>query len=116
MFRNLLDNARSFSTPDATVALQLRRVAGEALVTVEDAGPGPPSENLETVFQRFYTARPKGSAFGGNSGLGLSIAKQIVEAHGGRIWAENRADDGGRVSGARFSVALPEAGAPRAAR
>ena len=62
-----------------------------------------PPDNLETVFQRFYTSRPKGAAFGGNSGLGLAIAKQIVEAHGGRIWAENRR----RSGGARFTVALP---------
>jgi two-component system sensor histidine kinase ChvG len=79
-------------------------------VTVEDDGPGIPDENLETVFQRFYTARPKGAAFGGNSGLGLSIGRQIVVAHGGRVWAENRLDADGRVVGARFSVVLPVEG------
>jgi pantetheine-phosphate adenylyltransferase len=67
------------------------------------------SENLETVFERFYTARPKGAAFGGHSGLGLSIARQIVDAHGGRIWAENVMDTEGKVAGARFNVSLPEA-------
>jgi two-component system sensor histidine kinase ChvG len=76
---------------------------------VEDDGPGLPAENLETVFERFYTSRPKGAMFGGHSGLGLSIARQIVEAHGGEIRAENRITPDGRVLGARFVVSLPEA-------
>ena len=104
VFRNLIDNARSFSPPGGEVRVILERRRGEAVVVIEDEGPGIPSENLETVFQRFYTSRPKGAAFGGNSGLGLSIARQIVTAHHGTIHAENR--DGG---GARFVVALPEA-------
>ena len=84
VFRNLIDNARSFSPPGGEVRVTLRaRAARQAVVTVEDDGPGMPPENLETVFERFYTSRPKGAAFGGNSGLGLSIARQIVEAHGG---------------------------------
>jgi two-component system sensor histidine kinase ChvG len=109
VFRNLVDNAKSFSPPGAEVQVRLRREAGEAIAAVDDEGPGIPAENLETVFQRFYTSRPKGAAFGGNSGLGLSIARQIVEAHGGRVWAENRTDEEGQVLGARFQVALPEA-------
>ena len=68
-----------------------------------------PPDNLETIFERFYTSRPKGRAFGGNSGLGLSIARQIVEAHGGLIHAENRHDAAGAVIGARFVVDLPDA-------
>jgi two-component system sensor histidine kinase ChvG len=68
-----------------------------------------PPENLETVFERFYTSRPKGAAFGGASGLGLSIARQIIEAHGGKIHAENRLGEGGAIVGARFVVALPAA-------
>jgi two-component system sensor histidine kinase ChvG len=112
VFRNLVDNARSFSPPEKPVILRLERRPNEALVMVEDFGPGVPADNLETVFERFYTSRPKGSAFGGNSGLGLSIARQIVDAHGGRIWAENRTDEAGRVLGARFLVALPAAGGP----
>ncbi|MGA0603426.1 stimulus-sensing domain-containing protein [Caulobacter sp. KR2-114] len=108
VFRNLIDNARSFSPPGGEVRVSAVRQKGEVLVTVEDDGPGMPPDNLETVFERFYTSRPKGAAFGGNSGLGLSIARQIVEAHNGRIWAENREQDG-QVIGARFSVALPAA-------
>lgn len=118
VFRNLIDNARSFSPADGTVRVRLSRDAADAerpvRVAVEDDGPGIPSENLETVFQRFYTSRPKGTAFGANSGLGLSIARQIVEAHGGRIRAENRDGADGAIAGARFEVALPNAAVRRA--
>jgi two-component system sensor histidine kinase ChvG len=77
---------------------------------VSDQGPGIIPENLESVFQRFYTDRPKGVAFGGNSGLGLSIARQIVEAYKGRIWAENISGlEPGQRLGARFIVEVPGA-------
>ena len=109
VFRNLIDNARSFSPPDAAVKVALKRSGRQATVTVEDEGPGIPPDNLETVFERFYTSRPKGAVFGGHSGLGLSIARQIVDAHNGRIWAENRTDAAGKVVGARFNVVLPDA-------
>jgi hypothetical protein len=109
VFRNLIDNARSFSAAGGEVRVTLARDQGPVIVTVDDDGPGIPPENLETVFERFYTSRPKGKAFGGNSGLGLSIARQIVEAHGGVMRAENRQDAAGRVIGARFRVDLPEA-------
>ena len=111
VFRNVIDNARSFSSPGGEVRVTLARDRGRAVVTVDDDGPGMPPENLETVFERFYTARPKGTAFGGNSGLGLSIARQIVEAHGGQIHAENRTDGTGKVTGARFVVSIPARGA-----
>jgi len=103
VFRNLIDNARSFSPPGGEVRVSVTHFRGEAVICVDDDGPGIPPENLETVFERFYTSRPKGAAFGGNSGLGLSIARQIVEAHGGEIHAENRTE-----GGARFIVRLPE--------
>ena len=116
--RNLIDNAMTFSTAgahvDVTVSLREDDNLQWAAITVEDNGPGVPQENLERIFERFYTERPDGAAFGSHSGLGLAIARQIVEAHGGRIWAENRADGQnkpGGVSGARFIVALPHASA-----
>ena len=115
VFRNLIDNARSF-TGEGEVRVGLRKAGTEVLITVEDDGPGIPPENLETVFERFYTSRPKlpgkssPVAGIGNSGLGLSIARQIVLAHGGRIWAENRLNADGQVQGARFTVSLPVRG------
>ncbi len=109
VFRNLIDNARSFSPPGGEVRVRVGHLHRKLIATVDDDGPGIPPDNLETVFERFYTSRPKGAAFGGNSGLGLSIARQIVEAHGGRIWAENREDAEGKVVGARFGVEFPEA-------
>ncbi|MDB5454776.1 MAG: integral rane sensor signal transduction histidine kinase [Caulobacter sp.] len=108
VFRNLIDNARSFSPADGLVRVTLARARGKLVATIDDDGPGLPPDNLETIFERFYTSRPKGRAFGGNSGLGLSIARQIVEAHGGEIHAENRRDSTGKVLGARFVVGLPE--------
>ncbi|CAN7597063.1 sensor N-terminal transmembrane domain-containing protein [Phenylobacterium sp. LjRoot164] len=109
LLRNLIDNARSFSAKGGQVRVQLERGRGQAVLTVDDDGPGIPPDNLETIFQRFYTSRPKGAAFGGNSGLGLSIARQIAAAQGGSIRAENRTDPDGGVEGARFVVTLPEA-------
>jgi two-component system sensor histidine kinase ChvG len=114
VFRNLIDNARSFSPEARTVRVIVRRdeadTARPLRILVEDDGPGIPPENLETVFERFYTSRPRGTAFGSNSGLGLSIVRQIVDAHGGVVTAANRLDAGGAVQGARFEVALPVAG------
>jgi len=107
VFRNLIDNARSFSPAGGEVRLTLERGREGVRASVEDDGPGVPPENLETIFERFYTSRPKGAAFGGNSGLGLSIARQIVEAHNGEIHAENRTDAAGGVLGARFIVTFP---------
>lgn len=109
--RNLIDNARSFTRADAMIRVRVRRLQDYVEFRVEDEGPGIPPENLERIFERFYTDRPEGS-FGKNSGLGLSISRQIVEAHKGRIWAENRygkAPAGGErpILGARFIVRIP---------
>lgn len=112
VFRNLIDNARSFSPQGGVVSVSaaIERGKDGAIVRamVEDQGPGIPPENLETVFERFYTQRPKGAAFGGNSGLGLSIARQIVTSYGGRIYAQNKDGLGrGESGGARLIVELP---------
>ena len=111
--RNLIDNARSFTAPGSRINVRIRRVKGDVEFRVDDSGPGIQPDNLARIFERFYTDRPEGS-FGSNSGLGLSISKQIVEAHKGRIWAENRygkADQSGErpILGARFIVRIPAA-------
>jgi two-component system, OmpR family, sensor histidine kinase ChvG len=108
---NLLSNAQSFSNPGGKVRILCRRLRTQIEIVVDDDGPGIRPDALERVFERFYTDRPH-QGFGQNSGLGLSISKQIIEAHGGRIWAENRAgpvDEEGEptVAGARFVVRLP---------
>jgi two-component system, OmpR family, sensor histidine kinase ChvG len=121
---NLIDNARSFSAIGGEVRVTMRRTRvegqGERIeISVEDDGPGIPSHALERIFERFYTDRPE-QGFGQNSGLGLSISRQIVEAHGGRIWAENRPlsaaaqttagdSESRHGAGARFTLSLPAA-------
>ena len=117
---NLLDNAISFSPPGGRVSVKAKRVGNEIQIAVEDEGPGIPPENLERIFERFYTDRPQES-FGQNSGLGLNISRQIVVAHGGRLWAENRLHEGDgardrsvgaaerKSGGARFVIRLPAA-------
>jgi len=107
VFQNLISNAVSFSPPGGTVRVAAGRHSMTAKITVEDDGPGIPAGKLEAIFGRFYSERPAGEAFGTHSGLGLSIAKQIVESLGGRIFAENRGDSFGPVKGARFTVQLP---------
>jgi two-component system sensor histidine kinase ChvG len=109
VFLNLISNAVSFSPPGGEIRVRAREDGRAVLVTVEDDGPGIPPEKLTTIFDRFYTERPAAEKFGTHSGLGLSISKQIAEAHRGRIWAENRHDATGAVCGARFLIRLPEA-------
>ncbi len=108
---NLIENARSFSPPNGTVRVTCRRVKTNVEISVDDDGPGVRPDVLDKIFERFYTDRPH-QGFGQNSGLGLSISKQIAEAHGGTIWVENRtgaldADGMPIVLGARFVVRLP---------
>ena len=98
----------SFSPPGGEVRIVLRVAGGQAIVTIDDQGPGIPEDNLDAIFRRFYTERPAGHGFGKNSGLGLSISRQIVEMHRGRIFAANIRDEpGGPIKGARFTVVLP---------
>ena len=108
---NLIENARSFSPPGGTVRVTCRRLRNQVEIFVDDDGPGVRPDALEKIFERFYTDRPH-QGFGQNSGLGLSISKQIVDAHGGVIWVENRAGAPGpdgepTILGARFIVRLP---------
>ncbi|HJS30591.1 MAG TPA: stimulus-sensing domain-containing protein [Alphaproteobacteria bacterium] len=107
VFRNLIANAVSFSPPGGAIRIHARRNKNNAEIVVEDDGPGIPDDKLEAIFDRFYSERPKGEKFGTHSGLGLSISRQIVNAHGGRIWAENRRTAGDEVEGARFVIRLP---------
>ena len=116
---NLLDNAISFSPKNGKIRIlcSLMRKSKEIEIAIEDEGRGIPEENLEKIFERFYTDRPEHEEFGKNSGLGLNISRQIVTAHKGRIWAENRTlpsspqkqADGEKVQviGARFIIRLP---------
>ena len=107
VFRNLLDNALSFSPDGGSVRIIARRVEKSVVITIDDAGPGLPPGKEDAIFDRFYSERPENEAFGAHSGLGLSISRQIIDAHRGRIKAENRLDRDGKVQGARFTVTLP---------
>ncbi len=110
VFVNLITNATSFCEEGDAIRVWARQRENRVLVVVEDTGPGIPEQALGKVFKRFYSERPEGQ-FGNNSGLGLAISKQIVEAHGGVIWAENirptAADITSEPLGARFVVGLP---------
>ncbi|UCI28965.1 sensor histidine kinase [Mesorhizobium sp. B2-8-5] len=109
---NLIENARSF-VPDehGHIAISLARAGKFNIITVDDNGPGIRAEKIDRIFERFYTDRPAGEAFGQNSGLGLSISRQIVEAHGGTLTAENiPGTKPGEIKGARFVVTLPAEG------
>jgi two-component system, OmpR family, sensor histidine kinase ChvG len=114
---NLLENAISFSPPGGEVGVFAKRVGKEVEIAIEDEGPGIPEENVERIFERFYTDRPQ-EYFGQNSGLGLNISRQIISAHRGKIWAENRpvgwreqakGEAARKSGGARFVIRLPAA-------
>lgn len=108
VFLNLIDNAVSFSPPRGVIRVRLEAGADVVQVFVDDDGPGLPPAKLAAIFDRFYSERPPGEAFGLHSGLGLNIARRIVEAHGGSLDAENRAGAApDSVAGARFVVRLP---------
>lgn len=106
VFSNLINNALSFSPEDGRVTITARESNERIVVTVEDQGTGIPDSKLDAIFERFYSERPKDESYGNHSGLGLSIARQIVNAHGGSIRAENIRSITGQVTGARFIVEL----------
>jgi two-component system sensor histidine kinase ChvG len=111
VFANLIDNAVSFSPQGGKVTVSLRTTEASIIVSVSDEGPGIRGD-ISRIFQRFYTDRPEGERFGDHSGLGLAISKQIIEAHGGTIRAENRTDR----SGAVFTVHLRRTSTERVRR
>jgi two-component system sensor histidine kinase ChvG len=106
---NLIENARSFvANESGKITVRLVRTRSRCIVYIEDNGPGIQAENIDRIFERFYTDRPESEGFGQNSGLGLSISRQIAEAHGGSLRAENIIDaETEEVVGARFTLALP---------
>jgi two-component system sensor histidine kinase ChvG len=110
---NLVENARSFVPVDGgKIVIRLSRIRNRCVVHVEDNGPGIQAEDIDRIFERFYTDRPESEGFGQNSGLGLSISRQIAEAHGGSLRAENILDSERVKSlGARFILSLPAEGA-----
>jgi two-component system sensor histidine kinase ChvG len=110
VFRNIIDNALSFAPKGSRILIELSREPrnGPFIVTIDDEGPGIPEDNLESIFQRFYSERPS-EHFGQHSGLGLSICRQIMETYGGSITASNRKAADGRILGARFTVRVPAA-------
>jgi len=107
VFQNLIANAVSFSPPNGTITLKAKRRNGVVIAEVVDEGPGISEGKESEIFERFYSDRPHGEKFGTHSGLGLSISKQIIEAHGGKIFAETIRRKNGDPGGARFVVQLP---------
>ena len=101
---NIIDNAISFSPPDGLIEIAAMRVGDEVLIRIDDEGPGVPAQLREAIFHRFHSVRPEGSEFGRHSGLGLAIARAIVDGHGGEIDVQDRDD---APSGARFTIRLP---------
>lgn len=107
VFINLIENAISFTPEGKKVEIKASRKNKKIIVQIEDEGGGIPDEALERIFERFYTHRPKGQAiFGAHSGLGLAIARQIIESHDGRLWAQNLYNENEKI-GARFIVEMP---------
>lgn len=115
IIRNLIANAISFSPDGGKLLLAAYRSDAWILVMVDDSGPGIPPNKLDAIFERFYSERPQDEKFGTHSGLGLSISRQIAQAHGGTLIAANRLDENGAIIGARFTLKLPAANSISAA-
>ncbi|OJY63645.1 MAG: sensor histidine kinase [Sphingobium sp. 66-54] len=109
VIENLIDNARSFSPESGRVRVSVHAQEGKALIAVEDDGPGVPEAEREAIFRRFHSVRPERDGFGKHSGLGLAIARAILDGHHGTITVEDRPDG---KSGARFAVTLPRTARP----
>lgn len=106
VFGNIISNALSFCPDDGTVRIAVSNEGQKTIVTVEDDGPGIPENKINNIFERFYTERPNHEDYGAHSGLGLSISKQIMDAHDGEIYAENIRDKNNNRIGARFVIEL----------
>lgn len=111
VWRNLIDNAISFSPDGGVVRASIAVKNRQLVVTIDDEGPGVPEGSEDKVFSRFYSERPSDEQFGSHSGLGLAISRQVIEAHGGTIVVENLTSEDGNITGARFIVTLPLANA-----
>mgnify|MGYP000660259825 CR=1 FL=1 len=109
VFQNILSNALTFAPEKSDILVFIQTKQNKIWITIDDEGPGIPENKINTIFERFYSERPKHEHFGQHSGLGLSICKQIIEAHAGRIFAENIRSDSGEITGARFTVVLEKA-------
>tara|TARA_B100001179_G_scaffold218118_1_gene190569 strand:- start:402 stop:1961 length:1560 start_codon:yes stop_codon:yes gene_type:complete len=107
VFNNIIDNALSFSPDDGIISIIIETKYNDLFITIEDQGPGLNTEDAEKIFQRFYTSRPEHEGFGQHSGLGLSISRQIIEAHSGSLTAGNKYDENKKITGARFVIRLP---------
>ncbi|HOO81205.1 MAG TPA: ATP-binding protein [Alphaproteobacteria bacterium] len=106
VFQNLLSNALSFCPADSKITVNVTPLATKVHITIDDEGPGIPENKMKTIFERFYSERPQHEHYGQHSGLGLSICRQIIEAHGGQIFAENIYGPEEKPRGARFTVIL----------
>ena len=106
VFENILSNAISFAPTNSTITIATQIKNNQIYITISDEGPGIPDNKLNTIFKRFYSERPDHEDYGNNSGLGLSICKQIITALNGEIYAEN-IKKGTKTTGAKFSVVLP---------
>jgi two-component system sensor histidine kinase ChvG len=109
VLRNLIGNAISFSPPNGRIVLSAAETGKMVSISVADEGPGIPQAKLDSIFDRFYSERPKDENFGQHSGLGLSISRQIIEALHGTISVENLLDRHGAITGACFTILLPRA-------
>ena len=104
---NIVNNAITFAPVNSNINISVSADTTDVKITIDDEGPGIPENKLDAIFERFYSERPAAEKFGLHSGLGLSICKQIVEAHNGKIFAKNRTGYQNDITGARFIITLP---------